>query len=86
MAFSIRNSRVEEKARAYAAETGETLTGALERALDVAMAQNASAARDAARDGRWERIEEIQRSFAALPVLDPRSPDDILYDGDGMPH
>ncbi len=40
MAFSVRNTRVEEKARAYAARHGTTLTGALDRALDTAMSQD----------------------------------------------
>ena len=43
MAFSVRNVRVEEKARAYAARHGTTLTGALDRALDQAMSQDEAA-------------------------------------------
>jgi len=31
------------------------------------------------------RLLEIGRRAAALPVLDPREPDDILYDEHGLP-
>jgi antitoxin VapB len=34
-----------------------------------------------------EEMMEIGRHFAGLPVLDSRSPDEILgYDEDGLPH
>ena len=85
MAFSIRNARVEQKARAYAAETGETLTGALERALDTAMTPDGTAAREAGREAKRAVIREIQDRIAALPVLDPRPYREILYDEDGLP-
>lgn len=85
MAFSIRNARVEEKARAYAAETGTTLTGALERALDQAMAGD-EAQREQDFAEWYKGIQAIQAEVARLPVLDPRSPEEIVYDEDGIPH
>ena len=34
----------------------------------------------------WAAIRVIQERIAALPVLDPRPYDEILYDEDGLPH
>ena len=30
-------------------------------------------------------VRELQERIARLPVLDPRDPDDMLYDEDGLP-
>jgi len=83
MALSIKSDEAEALARKVAAITGETLTGAIVRALRE----------------RLERLEEkeqvssvvyqletIARRTAELPMQDPRSPEEILgYDEDGVP-
>lgn len=89
MAFSIRSAKVEQKARAYAARTGTTLTGALDRALDMAMAQGAMAQdavdRAAAFETWYAPIREIQKRVAALPSTG-LSDDEIMgWDENGVP-
>lgn len=34
---------------------------------------------------RLRRTEEIIREIHSMPVLDPRNPDEILYDENGLP-
>jgi antitoxin VapB len=83
MALSIKNAEAERLARQVAGETGESLTEAIQKALQE----------------RWERLEARRRSHVlasqvedllrrvdALPTLDSRPADEILgYDEDGMP-
>jgi antitoxin VapB len=83
MALSIKNDATERLARQVAGETGESLTEAIQRALEE----------------RWERlktkrrsrvlksqIEDLLRRVDALPTLDSRPVDEILgYDEHGMP-
>jgi antitoxin VapB len=83
MALSIKNEHTERLARQVAGETGESLTEAIQRALEE----------------RWERlkarrpnralagqVEDLLRRVDALPTLDSRSEDGILgYDEHGMP-
>jgi antitoxin VapB len=83
MALSIKNQETERLARQVAKETGESLTEAIQKALQE----------------RWERlkarrrsqvlasqIEDLLRRVDALPTLDSRPDDEILgYDEHGMP-
>jgi antitoxin VapB len=83
MPLSIKNEGTERLARQVADETGESLTEAIQKALQE----------------RWERlkghrkgkflagqIDEILRRVDALPTLDPRPEDEILgYGEDGIP-
>jgi antitoxin VapB len=82
MALNIRNPEAERLAVELASETGETKTEAVTKAL-----------RDRLTRVRRERsnrrlaleLDEIARHCAALPVLDDRSPDEILgYDDVGL--
>ena len=84
MAFSIRSNRVEEKARAYAAQTGTTLTGALEKALDTAMTQEA-ADRKAAYEEWVKPIREMQERVALLPDTGLTEQDIMGWDENGLP-
>ena len=66
-----------------AALTGETLTDAIR----VSLAERLE--RERLRQGRStrlaDRLEELAQACAALPDLDPRSPDEIIgYDETGM--
>lgn len=84
MPLSIKNERTERLVREIAAKTGESLTRAIEKALEE----------------RWQRLKrqrrgpdlqnqlkEILRRVDELPVLDTRTPDEILrYDEHGLPH
>jgi antitoxin VapB len=83
MPLSIKSYETERLAREIAAKTGESLTGAIQTALQE----------------RWERLNrqqqnrnlanqlrEILRRVDRLPVLDSRSPDEIVgYDENGLP-
>lgn len=83
MPLSIKNDATERLARQVADETGESITQAIQRALEE----------------RWERLKTRRRSRVlnsqledllqrvdALPTLDSRPADEILgYDDHGMP-
>ncbi len=83
MPLSIKNDATERLARQVADETGESLTQAIQKALEE----------------RWERLKTRRRSNVlnsqlevllrrvdALPSLDSRPEDEILgYDEHGMP-
>jgi antitoxin VapB len=83
MALSIKNEDTERLARQVARETGESLTEAIQKALQE----------------RWERlktrrrshiladqVEDLLRRVDALPTLDSRPDDEILgYNEHGMP-
>jgi antitoxin VapB len=83
VALSIKNDETERLARQVASETGESLTEAIQKALQE----------------RWERlkskrrshvlasqVEDLLRRVDALPTLDSRPADEILgYDEHGMP-
>lgn len=83
MPLSIKNDVTERLAREVARETGESLTEAIQRALQE----------------RWERLkakrrnrllpaqlEDVLRRVDALPTLDSRPEDEILgYNEHGMP-
>jgi antitoxin VapB len=83
MPLSIKNDGTERLAREVARETGESLTEAIQTALQE----------------RWERLkakrrnrllpaqlEDVLRRVDALPTLDSRPEDEILgYDEHGMP-
>lgn len=81
MALSIRNRKTERMARQVAAETGETLTDAITVALEERLLRLRG--RKTAPDV-FEEIMNISRRCAALPRMDPRSPDEIIgYDQNG---
>jgi antitoxin VapB len=84
MAFSIRSARVEEKARAYAAQHGTTLTGALDRALDKANEQEAIE-RDRAFEEWIKPIREIQAAYAKLPKTGLTEDEIMGWDENGLP-
>ncbi len=79
----IKNKNTEHLARQVADETGESLTAAIQKALEE----------------RWERlkrrrrshivagqIEDLLRRVDALPTVDSRAEDEILgYGEDGIP-
>jgi len=83
MALSIRNQRAEKLAREVAAESGETLTQTIIRALEERLE------RLRGRRGLTDTTREILKiseRCSSLPDMDPRSPDDILgYDPTGIP-
>ena len=74
---------VERLARQISSKTGESLTGAIEKALRERLERLKQERR-----GQIIRVqlEEILDRVDRLPILDSRSPDEILgYDEHGLP-
>jgi antitoxin VapB len=83
MGISIKNERAERLARELARETGESLTTAISRALEERL-QRVEGRRSAA--DKLALARAALRRVDALPVLDARTPDEILgYDEHGLP-
>ena len=83
MALNIKDPATERTVRELAEATGETVTAAVHQAARERLARVRRS-----RSGRSikDEILEIGRRCAALPVLDPRSPDELLgYDENGLP-
>lgn len=82
MALSIKSDEADRLARELAAETGETLTDAVEIALrerlDREHAKHPASMRT--------RLARLAKDVAAMPVADDRSPEEIIgYDDNGLP-
>jgi antitoxin VapB len=83
MALSIKNDATERLARQVAGETGESLTEAIQRALEERWERLKTKRRSRALKSQ---IEDLLRRVDALPTLDSRPMEDILgYDEHGMP-
>jgi len=84
MARSIKDPEADRLARALAQRTGETLTEAVINALRERLERELR--KDRSIERLIEDIMDIGRHCAALPLLDPRRPDEILgYDNNGLP-
>lgn len=84
MALNIKYAEADRLARELARATGETLTEAVVNALRERLARQRRTRPVPQRLA--EIIHETQVRLARLPVLDPRSPDEMLgYDERGMP-
>ena len=82
MSLNIKNEQTHRRARKLADLMGETMTEAVDRAVSERL-ERASRIRNRGR--RVERLLQIGRECAALPVLDERSPEEMLYDERGLP-
>jgi antitoxin VapB len=83
MALSIRNPKTEKLARELAAESGGTITQAINQALEEKLERlrGRSTAPDLV-----EEILKISKRCNAIPDRDQRSADEILgYDSVGVP-
>lgn len=83
MALSIKHPEADKLARELARRTGETLTEAVVTALRERLRREEGRVRshDLVRD-----LEAIALRCSRLPVLDARTPDEILgYDRNGVP-
>jgi antitoxin VapB len=83
MSLEIRSPKADALARELASAAGEDIDTAVERAIEERLARFArhlSPERRAEVDALFDRLTR-------LPVLDARSPDEILgYGPDGLPH
>ena len=83
MPLSIKSSETEKLVREIAAKTGESLTGVIQTALRERLEKlnRQQKSRNVA-----SQLEEILRRVDRLPVLDSRTPDEIVgYDENGLP-
>jgi antitoxin VapB len=85
MSILIKNAKTEKKIRKLAKRAGETMTTAIDRAVDERLAKLGPERRVKGRLDR-KKVAEILAYFDSLPVDDPRSPDEIIgYDEYGVP-
>jgi antitoxin VapB len=86
LALSIKNTRAEELARELAQLRGLPITTAvmeeLQRGVDR---ERKKPLKSHTAEERFRKIMEISERAAKRPVLDPRHPDEILYDEFGLP-
>jgi antitoxin VapB len=81
--MSIKSMEVERLAREIASKTGESMTGAIKTALEERLER---LKRQRNSDLLLGQLREILRRVDTLPILDPRSPDEIVgYDEHGLP-
>ena len=80
MGFHIESPEVLRLAEQLAKLTGSSLEAAVADALRREILQQEEI------EGRLQKIREISEHYASLPVLDDRTPDEILgYDANGLP-
>ena len=80
MTLNIKNPEADELARQLAEQTGDPLEKAVIDALRDRLEKEKEIAR------KLERIREISEHFQSLPVLDARTPDEIIgYNEHGVP-
>ncbi len=82
MALSIKDAETDRAVRELAARTGESITVAVRKSVEERLD------RERARTGETALAAEllaIGARFRALPVLDGRSAEDMLYDEHGLP-
>jgi antitoxin VapB len=82
MALSIKSDEADRLARELAAETGETLTEAVETALRERLEREQATHATSMRT----RLMRLAADVAVLPVADDRTPEEIIgYDDAGLP-
>jgi antitoxin VapB len=82
MTLNIKNEDTHRKAKELARLAGETMTEAVDKAVSERLERlrkkrNAKAIA--------QELLEIGRRCSRLPVLDDRSPEEMLYDDRGLP-
>ncbi len=85
MPLSIKSTEADRLARELAQATGESITDAVVAAIRERLARERRR-RGAQRERFHTRLKRIQERVARLPVLDSRTPDEIIgYDRHGLP-
>lgn len=83
MALSIKSIETERMAREVAARTGESLTRAIQKALEERLERLKNQRKTQI---LANQLEEILHRVDQLPILDSRTTDEILdYDEQGLP-
>ncbi|MEM1044054.1 MAG: type II toxin-antitoxin system VapB family antitoxin [Bacteroidota bacterium] len=84
MQLNIKNADAHRMASELARLTGESLTEAVTRAIEQRLDAERRRTIEA-RGSLAERIRPLVEKINAMPELDSRSGDEILYDEDGLP-
>ena len=83
MPLSIKDPETERLARTLAQLTGENITPATKRAIEERLRRLGKERRRAA---LLDDMAEIRRRWSELPVIDDRTPEEIVdYDDHGLP-
>lgn len=82
MSLTITDPKVERAVAELAQQTGLSVEDALYDAVSAKLDQNGAVKKKI----DWEKVREIQDRVAALPVLDDRTPEEMLYDENGLPY
>jgi antitoxin VapB len=82
MSLNIKNEATHRRAQELARLAGESMT----RAVDRAIGERLERIRKTRNRGALaERLLKIGHECARLPVLDKRTPEEMLYDENGLP-
>ena len=82
VSLNIKDEATHRRAQELARLAGETMT----RAVDRAIAERLERIRKTRnREGLAERLLKLGQECARLPVLDKRTPEEMLYDEHGLP-
>jgi antitoxin VapB len=82
--LNIKDAEAHAMAAELARRTGQTLTAAVKEALRDRLQRERNRGSESTR--RVVRVMEIAKRASARPVLDPRTPDEIIgYDEHGIP-
>lgn len=85
MAINIKSADAEKLVRELAELTGESITDAIHGAVRERLTRERLRKLGAV-ERSWSRVERIQQRIQALPLMEGRSPDDLLaYDERGLP-
>ena len=82
MSLNIKDETTHRRARELARLAGETMTRAVDRAIDERLERMRKVRN---RTAVAERLLKIGHDCARLPVLDKRSADEMLFDEKGLP-
>ncbi|MBI1249927.1 MAG: antitoxin [Alphaproteobacteria bacterium] len=83
MPLYIRSEEADQLARELAARTGLNITDAVTMALRAELSRTPP--KPQTLEEKLAFIRQLQEESARRPVLDPRAPDELLYDQDGLP-
>jgi len=85
MGILIKRRETEDKIRELADRTGETITDAVERAVDERLAKVGPPGRSGRAD--WQRLEKLVSKVRSSPPINEHLTDDEIvgYDDSGVP-
>ena len=81
MALNIKDPETDELVRRLAEMTGEKIT----EVVKISVKERLDREQQARGKASLEEIMAIAREIASLPVVDPRSLEEMLYDEHGLP-